>query len=65
MKNKKMNNKMSKIKDIENPSLINEYLFSDIPCKNWVAFYFGKQDPGLSYGERFEKYILIYRQGVE
>src|SRR5680860_615486 len=35
-----------------------KYVFCGIPSSNWDAFYYGTYDFGLSYGERFHKYIM-------
>jgi len=37
-----------------------KYVFCGIPSSNWDAFYYGTYDYGLSYGERFHKYIMDY-----
>jgi len=38
-----------------------EYIFCGISTTNWDAFYWGTYDHGLTYGERFHKYVIDHR----
>jgi hypothetical protein len=38
----------------------NKYIFCGIPKANWDSFYWGYNDSGKTYGERFHKYIIDY-----
>jgi hypothetical protein len=42
-----------------------KYIFCGIPKQNWENFYWGVNDFGKSYGERFNKYIMDYRCNYE
>lgn len=38
-----------------------KYIFCNIPSQNWENFYWGLNDYGKTYGERFHKYIFDYK----
>jgi hypothetical protein len=38
-----------------------KYIFCGIPDSNWSDFYYGMNDVGKTYGERFHKYIIDYQ----
>lgn len=51
---------VAKIKKNEYDMYGKKYVFCGLPSSNWDAFYYGTYDYGLSYGERFHKYIMDY-----
>lgn len=38
-----------------------KYIFCDISNDDWINFYYGLNDTGLSYGQRLNKYIFNYK----
>ncbi len=51
---------IASIKKDEYSILAKDYIFCEIPSRNWDNFYNSWNDVGKTYGEKFHKYILDY-----
>jgi hypothetical protein len=52
---------IAEIKKEKNSYITKKYIFCEVPEDNWTYFYYGIYDTGLTYGERFQKYIIDFK----